>query len=212
MMLHFANILILCSFMVRDILLLRLLSILAGVFFSYYFLTLPEPMYDPVYWNVLFALVNTIQILLHWFAGRKVPLTPDEVYIKENFFPSLRPLEIRDLFKKSSKESFAQGKELAVDAKALRILLDGTVTVNNTRLREGDFIGVKAYLNDDERDDSDAVAISDVTCLCWPKASLQLWSQGSSDRHTMLLSALSKDLIKKMNRQMIHPAQVAHQE
>ena len=199
MTLHLANVLILCSFMVRDILLLRLLSILAGIFFSYYFLTLPEPMWDPVLWNSLFAVVNVVQILRQWFAGRKIPLTTEETYLKENFFPSLRPLEIRDLFKQASRESMKEGNELVFCSQKLRIVLHGTVSVNNTLVEEGGFIGVQAYLNEIDKN-VDAIVISNTICLCWSKDTLKKWSDYSSDRHTMLLSALSKDLIKKMNR------------
>ena len=46
--LHLANILVLCSFLVKDILVLRVLSITAGVFFSAFFLSQDPPMYDTV--------------------------------------------------------------------------------------------------------------------------------------------------------------------
>ena len=58
--LHGANILILCSFLVRDILALRLLSIGAGILFCTYFFA--HDMMEPIVWNTLFSIVNVVQI------------------------------------------------------------------------------------------------------------------------------------------------------
>ena len=93
--LHLANVLILCSFLVRDIFFLRLLSIGAGVFFCMYFLH--EDMIEPIIWNVLFSAVNVFQIAMLWFKRRKIPLRGEEQFLKDRFFMSLHPKEIRDL-------------------------------------------------------------------------------------------------------------------
>ena len=163
--LHLANVIVLCSFLVRDIVLLRLLSILAGIFFSFYFLSQDPPTTDAVMWNCLFAVVNIVQIFRQWFANRKIPLEPDEVYLKENLFPSLRALEIRELFQNANRETVQEGRALCNAPHELRILLDGNLSLNNNLLGAGDFIGVQSYLND-EGEEQQGTAASNVCCLC----------------------------------------------
>ena len=88
--LHVANLLILSSFLMRNILVLRLLSITGGVFFATYFLSQNPPMTAPVKWNILFAIVNLTQIVRLLRANRKVPLCVEETFIKDAIFHSLR--------------------------------------------------------------------------------------------------------------------------
>ena len=80
--LHGANILILCSFLVRDLIVLRLLSIAAGILFCLYFY--PNGMWGAIGWNVLFSIVNITQITLHFYRSRKIPLNSIEQFLHEH--------------------------------------------------------------------------------------------------------------------------------
>lgn len=57
-----ANILYLTSYMVRDILHLRLLTIVAACLLVTYFYNQAEPMMTVVYWNVFFVALNIFQL------------------------------------------------------------------------------------------------------------------------------------------------------
>lgn len=57
-----ANILYLSSYMVRDILHLRLLTIVAACCLVSYFYNQPEPLMTVVYWNVFFVALNALQL------------------------------------------------------------------------------------------------------------------------------------------------------
>ena len=202
--LHLANILILCSFLVRKIIILRMLSICAGIFFATYFLSQNPPMTAPVGWNALFALVNISQIILLWYQQRKIPLSPEELFLQEHFFSSLNPSEIRDLFQSAKKESFAPGTQILSEDRptmSLLVILSGEVQfkslTSDQRYLPGQFIGVPAYLSGKETT-ADVVAATSATCLEWGRDSLNQWSSSTPNRHTMLLSALSKDLLKKL--------------
>lgn len=66
-LIYIANGLYLLSYGVRDILYLRLLTVTAASCLAVYFATRPQPLMEVVYWNVLFILLNTMQIghILH---------------------------------------------------------------------------------------------------------------------------------------------------
>ena len=57
-----ANILYLLSYMVRDILHLRLLTIVAACCLVVYFYNQPEPLITVVCWNVFFVGLNALQL------------------------------------------------------------------------------------------------------------------------------------------------------
>jgi hypothetical protein len=57
-----ANILYLLSYMVRDILLLRIFTIIAACCLVTYFYNQAEPLMTVVYWNLFFVAMNAIQL------------------------------------------------------------------------------------------------------------------------------------------------------
>ena len=58
-----ANSLYLVAYAVRDMLHLRLLTIVATSFLAVYFYHQPEPMMTVVYWNVFFMALNAAQLV-----------------------------------------------------------------------------------------------------------------------------------------------------
>ena len=199
--LHFANILILCSFLVRDILILRLLSIGAGIFFCMYFWH--EDMIEPIIWNVLFSLVNIFQIGMLWFKRRKIPLLVEEQFLKDRFFPNLHATEIRDLYQCGHQQHLSEGTELE-QSSCLSLIINGHVlilreTKGQLPLCTGQFIGVKGYLSQ-QPSTLKINTTSNVVFLQWNSETLKNWTNASAERHNLLLSALSQDLISKMDR------------
>jgi len=160
--LHFANILILCSFLVRDILVLRLLSIGAGVFFSMYFFH--EDMIEPIVWNVLFSAVNIVQITRLWFKRRKISLRVEEQFLKDRFFSSLHPSEIRELVQCGDIRKMVQGEPLSTSK--LSVIINGQVLLNEQCQFCGQFIGIKCFLSQKTSADS-FNAKTNVVCIEW---------------------------------------------
>ena len=77
-LIYVANGLYLTSYLVRDILYLRSLTIVAIVCLMLYFASRPEPLMEVVYWNMLFLTLNAGQLAyLLWerYAPRR-PVTP----------------------------------------------------------------------------------------------------------------------------------------
>ena len=196
--LHLANVLILCSFLVKDILFLRLLSIVAGAFFCLYFWK--EDMIDPVIWNVLFSLVNIFQVGRLWFQRRKIPLNSEEQFLRDQFFPNLHAKEIKSLFQCGQTGHISQGADV-VHTTGLTVSLQGQLHLQHQHqdllLRPGQFIGVRTYLTQ-QQSEQRGQAHTDVDYLQWNATDLQGWTSVSADRHNLLLSALSKDLISKI--------------
>jgi hypothetical protein len=193
--LHGANILILCSFLVRDILALRLLSIGAGILFCSYFYA--HGMMEPIIWNVLFSIVNSIQIGRMWYSRRKVPLCSEEQFLQERFFPSLQPLEIRSLFQCAQKHESRQAEK--IELSGLALVIHGVVESNQAHISAGSFWGVRGFL---ERKDPELMGMvqGQLSCLFWATTDIRAWADKDPDRNNLLLRALSNDLLNKMGK------------
>ncbi len=61
-LIYAANILYLLSYLVRDILYLRLLTVVAACCLVTYFYSQAEPLMTVVYWNLFFVTLNVLQL------------------------------------------------------------------------------------------------------------------------------------------------------
>ena len=59
---YIANILYLLSYLVRDMLHLRLLTIVAAMLLVTYFYSQPDPLMTIVCWNIFFVALNVLQL------------------------------------------------------------------------------------------------------------------------------------------------------
>lgn len=75
-LIYVANGLYLASYLVRDILHLRLLTITAVICLALYFASRPQPLMEVVYWNVLFLALNVAQIVRLLWTRRGAPVVP----------------------------------------------------------------------------------------------------------------------------------------
>ena len=62
LLINLANVLYLLSYFVRDMLRLRVLTVVAGACLAIYFYLLPEPLMIAVYWNLAFIAINMVRI------------------------------------------------------------------------------------------------------------------------------------------------------
>ena len=60
---YIANCLYLTSYIVQDMLRLRLLSLVGAICLTTYFYTRPEPLMTVVCWNLVFVGINVIQVV-----------------------------------------------------------------------------------------------------------------------------------------------------
>ena len=192
---HVANILILCSFLVSNVTSLRVLSITAGVFFGLYFLTRAPPAYGPVCWNVLFGLVNSVKLIRIWRQRRKIPLSEDEIFLREHIFPKLFPVDIRSLSSQAHIQDLSSNA-LKIESNRLYFVLQGSIDLDNQNISKGSFLGIGNYLKPDQ---SSAVEVSstDARCFSWTHTDIQNWTNKDKQRKNQLIFAFSQDLLNR---------------
>ena len=110
---HLAFGLIAFSFLVKDILWLRVVSILASLFSVLYNYIIPvEPMWLAINWNIVFVIVNLYHIAVIIYEKRPIKMAPKDKELYETLFKDLSPVEYLKITKIAKWKKFKEGDTL----------------------------------------------------------------------------------------------------
>tara|TARA_R110002012_G_scaffold307835_1_gene513595 strand:- start:514 stop:1167 length:654 start_codon:yes stop_codon:yes gene_type:complete len=174
---HLAFGLIAFSFLVKDILYLRLVSVVASLFSVLYNFYIPaEPMWIAIGWNIIFILLNLYHVSVIIYEKRPVDMTDKEKELYETMFKGLTPVEFLKITKVAEWKKFntplpiiTQGKPV----KDLILIYNGTVDVlvNDNKvaeLKDGQFVGEMSFLTEKPATATCKVE-HNAECLVWPQ-------------------------------------------
>ena len=204
-LIHTANIIYLVSYVMRDILWLRFFTVVAAVCLIFYFYLRPEPVLEPVYWNLLFIALNVCWIARLLLERRPVKLTEDEQELCNLVFRTISPREMINLLKIGTWE-VAEANECFVAAGSqldtLMVIHSGRacVEVDGKPLQElhpGQFIGSISFVTD-ETAPTNIVALEPTRYVCWPKSKLKGYLAKNPELHAAIQATLSIDLTKRL--------------
>jgi len=174
---HLAFGLIAFSFLVKDILYLRLVSVVASLFSVLYNFYIPvEPMWIAIGWNIIFILLNLYHVAVIIYEKRPVDMTDKEKELYETMIKGLTPVEFLKITKVAEWKKFntplpiiTQGKPV----KDLILIYNGTVDVlvNDNKvaeLKDGQFVGEMSFLTEKPATATCKVE-HNAECLVWPQ-------------------------------------------
>ena len=153
-LIHVANILYVGSYSVRDILWLRILTVVAMVALLPYYYTRQEPLLEAIAWNILFMAINGYQLYKLLLERRPVRLTVEQQRLYELAFSSLTPRDFMKLSCLGSWEELEPGARLVDHGEKLdklTVIFDGDFEVEladgrTASLQGGQFVGEVAYV------------------------------------------------------------------
>ena len=203
MLIHVANVLYLFAFMMRDVLWLRILTVIAASCLIPYFYFRPEPLLTPIYWNLVFTALNIYWIARLLLERRPVKLSEEEQKLCELVFRTMRPREMIKILKLATWESAAAGECFVARGQPLdrlMVIYSGKACVevdgrNVTELQPGQFIGSMSYVTE-ETAPANIVSIEPTRYVCWPKSKLKDFMNKNPDLHSALKTTLAIDLTK----------------
>lgn len=217
--LHTSNVLYLLSYSVRDILWLRVLTVVAiCCMIPYYYCCTAIPLYWPIVWNALFATVNLFQIGMLIMERRPVFLGEDELRIYNMVFRSLSPREFMKLLSVAEYKNAEPGDEMLKQNKAvehLTLLAKGRcrVEVDGRHVAEvtpGQFVGEMGFLTEQEASASVIVSLP-AEYVCWPINDLNNLFRDDRALHVKVQGILGVDLVEKLRHEgyaTAHPSKV----
>ena len=146
---HIANVLFLMSYLVRDILRLRVLTVIALVCLAPYYYFQPEPLYAPIAWNIVFATINIFQIYRLLMERRPATLTIEQQMLYNKAFQKLKPREFLKLMDMALWQEAEPAEVLVRKGQSLdqvMVIYSGVMDVIHdggviAELNDGQFVG-----------------------------------------------------------------------
>ena len=203
---HFSFGLTALSFLMRDILFLRVLataSCLLGVAYNYF---LPEgPLWLVIFWLSVFTMINAIRITLLFIENRSVNFSDEERELYETLFRNFSPVEFMKLMNLGHWYKSVEGEILAIENEPLRdvkLIYNGEVAVERQRqeiasLRDGTFIGEMSYLQD-SRATATVRTKRPTRYVAWPREDLRKLLKRNPTMDIAMSKLFQLDLARKL--------------
>ena len=202
---NLANLLYLFSYLVRDILWLRILTVVAASCLLPYFYFRPEPLLTPIYWNLGFTVLNLYWIVRLILERRPVVLQGNDLRLYQLVFRCLTPREMVQLLRLGRWEHaavndrfIAQGQPLdrlmVICLGVAQLIKDGRPV---EKLRDGQFIGGIPFITEGAAP-ADVVALEETWFMSWPKEALKKFLLSKPELHTALQLTLGFDLARRL--------------
>jgi len=207
--LHCANAVVLVSFLARDILWLRTLSILGGCFFIAFYANLDGVLWEGIAWNVLFIAINLVHIGRLVLERRPVRLSENEARLRQLLFGGLSPRSLRRLVQVGEWRDHAEQEALVKQGQSLKhlmVLLKGRVAVDVdgeriAELRAGRLVGELSWVTG-KPPSADVVTLEASRCLCWDTARLSTLLERNPAIHQALQVAIGQDIAAKLGSKL----------
>ena len=200
---HLAFGLIAFSFLVKDILWLRVVSILASLFSVFYNYIIPaEPMWLAINWNIVFVLVNLYHIAVIIYEKRPIKMAPKDKELYETLFRDLSPVEYLKITKIANWKKFKKGdtlirqEHLVTD---LILIYNGTVDVQVAgkkvaELRDGQFVGEMSFLTEKSAT-ATCIVKHETECLMWKQPEFKDLLKRNPSLYYTIQGLLSNQLV-----------------
>ena len=200
---HLAFGLIAFSFLVKDILWLRVVSILASLFSVFYNYFIPiEPMWLAINWNIVFVAVNLYHIAVIIYEKRPIKMAPKDKELYETLFKDLSPVEYLKITKIANWKKFKAGETLIREAHLvtdLILIYNGTVDVmakgkKVAQLKDGQFVGEMSFLTEKSAT-ATCVIKHDTECILWKQPEFKELLKRNPSLYYTIQGLLSNQLI-----------------
>jgi len=204
---HLASVLTMVAYLLKDILWLRFLTILscfAGMAFNYF--VPATPLWTVIYWNVLFAIINIVQIAIIIKERTGISFTEEEKELHETLFKNFAPFEFMKLMRIAKWHNAAPGEVLAVEGQPLdsmMMIYNGRLTVEKNgvafaELLDGNFIGEVSFISGGAAT-ATVRAIEPTRYLSWQKKEIDALLKRNPTMRLAMQGMLSSDLSKKLS-------------
>ena len=204
-LINIANVLYLFSYLVRDILWLRILTVIAAVFLITYFYTRSDPLFTAIYWNLLFTGLNIFWVVRLLIERRPVQLTGNDLRLYQLVFRCLTPREMKQLLKLGRWEKaevqecfISQGDTLerlmVICLGRASVMKDGKVV---EELGDGQFIGGIPFVTEVSAP-ANVIALEETYYMSWDKQELKNFLESKTELHMALQLTLGFDLTKRL--------------
>jgi hypothetical protein len=202
---HLANILHVFSYLVTDILWLRVLAVVGGFCYLAWTLTTPTPNVSVIGWTLVYNTINVVQIARLWYERRPLRLDAGEEALYASTFRTLTPREFRRLLSVGRWHDAAPpevlieqgthpGRVLVLASGRAAVMVDGRDVAT---LGPGQFAGEMSFLTGAPT--AAAVHVVEPTrVVSWPTPELERFLVKHPSLRAALQLVIGRDLVAKL--------------
>jgi len=195
------------AYTVRNMLMLRLLTVVAALLTFPYFIFQQDVLYSALLWQSIFALVNIVNILRLVYERRPIKLSMQQQHLKNLVFRHFTNREMLKLLKHATPHTATKGQILITsDSRidSLYLLCSGSVNVVHkerflSRRRPGAFLGEVHFMTGDRTTAGVAFA-EDGSYLRWDINELRSLLNKNPSLGKAFDSMLTMDVARKLRR------------
>lgn len=201
-----ANVVYLASYSVRDILWLRIFSIVGGALLLPYYYLQVNSLWTAIAWNLVFISINAFWVVKLFMERRPVHFNEEERRLRESALRHVDERDARRLFDMGKWTTVPKGTVLLSQGHgvtALTLLSTGKVKVlqNDAEvdtLEGGRFLGSAAYLSKDEQFVAPVTveALEPTRSIVWQFKDLQKLGAGNLELKADIESSLGQELTR----------------
>lgn len=213
-----ANVVYLFSYSVRDILWLRILTVVGAILLLPYFYLQPETLWPPIAWNLIFVSINIFWITKLILERRPVHFTDDEKRLYQIALRSIKEQDALKLFRLGTWTSTPAGTAFLTQGQAVNSLIlisEGNVSIEVDgqlvdSLGEGRFLGATAFLSKgmDFTAPVTVKATEPTRAIAWPFADLETEFASDLNLKVAIEASLGLELsrfLQTSRTQILHP-------
>jgi|TARA_Y100000310_G_C20470856_1_gene709953 hypothetical protein len=205
---HISFILTALSFYVRDILMLRALAIVSGIFGVFYSFNITvEPLWLTIFWLCVFMSINGVRIFNILMERRGISFTEEERELFGTIFRQFAPVEFMKIMRIATWKSAQPEEILATQGEEMddvKLIFNGEVAIERdgeqiAHSRDGAFIGEMSFIKG-------GAATATVKTLrltryvVWPKTYLESLLKRNPTMDLAMKAVFSMDMVKKLGR------------
>jgi hypothetical protein len=204
-LIHVANAISLASYLVKDILWLRVLTVASGLLVLASLVLRTQPLWEGVGWNLVFFTINVAQIRILILERRPVRLAADEQKLYQRVFRSLKPREFVKLLALGKWENRPADEVIVASGSALdriMVICDGKAAVRREgktiiELGEGRFVGEMSFLTG-QAPGADVKTVTATKLVTWPHAELRSFLENHAELRASIQQVIGTDLVAKL--------------
>ncbi len=200
---HLSYMLLIGSMLMRRMVYLRLMAISAGMFSAGYYYSQADSV--SLFWEVVFTLVNAIQLLIIFVENRRGRFSLEEQGFIDAVLPGVERAQSRKLMKLGAWTEVSDGMvviEEETTPPGLYYVVNGTARVQRSgrqigMVGPGDFLGEMSYLTGKSAT-ATVTTVTPLRYLCFDRVALKAFLEKNTDVRNALESGFNRNLVDKL--------------
>ncbi|MFZ1814674.1 MAG: cyclic nucleotide-binding domain-containing protein [Rhizobiaceae bacterium] len=200
---HVSYVLLIISMLMRQMHLLRMVAVSAGIFSAIYYISLGDSV--SFFWECVFTLVNLVQLLILFIENRLGKFSAEEQMFIDTALHGLERVHVRRLLKLGTWSELADGQVLINEdtvPDGLFFLVNGSARIERKKRKvgmvgPGDFLGEMSYLTGKDAT-ATVTSVTPIRFLTFDREALRSHLARNIEVRQAIEAGFNRNLVEKL--------------